>query len=126
MNQEINISVKQQVADVFGRAASTYDRVGPRMFSIFGDRLVERARLCYGAQVLDTAAGRGAVLLPAAHAVGPEGFVTGIDISPEMVAGLCAEIERGRINNADVQVMDAEQLQFVGGSFDAVLCGLSI
>jgi len=55
---------KHEVAGIFGRAAPTYDRVGPRFFSHFGRRLVTLAQIPGGAKVLDVATGRGAVLFP--------------------------------------------------------------
>jgi len=76
------------IVGVFGRAASTYDRIGPQVFAHFGQRLVERAQLAPGAAVLDVVAGRGAVLFPAAQQVGPAGRVTGIDLSAAMVIAL--------------------------------------
>ena len=118
--------IKQEVAGVFGRAAPTYDRVGPRFFSHFGYRLVELARIPSGANVLDVATGRGAVLLPAAIAVGPRGHVTGIDLSEAMVGEVAEEI--GRLGQGNVRVcqMDAEDLQLPDESFDCVLCGFAI
>ncbi len=67
---------KRETAGVFSRGAATYDRVGPAFFSHFGRRLVELAQIPSGARVLDIATGRGAVLFPAAEAVGPQGQVT--------------------------------------------------
>ena len=89
---------KQAVAGLFGRAASTYDRVGPRFFCHFGRRLVEVARIPKGARVLDIATGTGAVLLPAIDAVGPQGYVTGIDLSEEMVQKASEEIGPARFH----------------------------
>ena len=48
---------------VFSQAASTYDRIGPPIFSHFGQRLVDLAGIAAGANVLDVAAGRGAVVI---------------------------------------------------------------
>jgi ubiquinone/menaquinone biosynthesis C-methylase UbiE len=117
---------KRELAGVFGRAAPLYDRVGPRFFSHFGRRLVERAQVPNGAQVLDVATGRGAVLFPAADAVGPGGHVTGIDLSAAMVRETAAEIDLRGCKNADVRRMDAEHLQFPEESFDCVLCGFAL
>ena len=117
---------KQKLADFFGRAAPTYDHVGPRFFSRFGRRLVEFARIPAGAHVLDVAAGRGAVLFPAAEAVGPQGQVVGIDLSPSMVEETSHEIEKRALSNVMVRQMDAEYLQFPGESFDFVLCGFAV
>ncbi len=125
MSQNDN-EIKRQLAGIFNRVARSYDRVGPHLYSILGDRLVQRAALCPGAQVLDVAAGRGAALIPAARAVGPEGYVTGIDLAPEMVEAACTEIMRWRLINADVRVMDAEDINYSSFSFDNVICSLAV
>jgi ubiquinone/menaquinone biosynthesis C-methylase UbiE len=117
---------KQGVVGVFGRAAPTYDRVGPRFFSHFGRRLVELACMPNGAHALDVGTGKGAVLLPAAKAVGPHGHVTGIDLSEAMVQEAAEEISRMGVDNVRVCQMDAEYLQFPDASFDCVLCGFAI
>jgi ubiquinone/menaquinone biosynthesis C-methylase UbiE len=117
---------KEEIAGVFSRAAATYDRIGPRYFAHFGRRLVERAHIAPGATVLDVAAGRGAVLFPAAQQVGPRGRVVGIDLSPEMVRETVAEIQHAGPPNAEMLLMDAEELRFADASFDCVLSGFSL
>lgn len=117
---------KQGVAGLFGRAAPTYDRVGPRFFSYFGRRLVEFAEIPSGARVLDVATGTGAVLFPAVEAVGPRGHVTGIDLSEAMVQEIAEEVGRLKLRNVEVRQMDAEYLQFSDASFDFVLCGFAV
>jgi SAM-dependent methyltransferase len=117
---------KQELANFFGRAALTYGHVGPRFFSRFGRHLVEFARIPPGAHVLDVAAGRGAVLFPAAEAVGSQGQVIGIDLSPSMVEQTSREIEQRALSNVKVHQMDAEYLQFSDESFDFVLCGFAV
>ncbi|MCA1553686.1 MAG: methyltransferase domain-containing protein, partial [Chloroflexi bacterium] len=102
---------KQAVAGVFGRAAATYDTVGPHFFAVLGRRLVEVADVPRGARVLDVATGRGAVLFPLAE---------------PMVQATDEEIVRRGIRNADVRVMDAEKLQFADETFDVVTCGFAI
>jgi O-methyltransferase/aklanonic acid methyltransferase len=117
---------KQVVAGVFSRSAPTYDRVGPRFFSHFGRQLVELAQIPKGSRVLDVATGKGAVLFPAADAVGPLGHVTGIDLSEAMVLEIAKEISRQNLENVEVCKMDAEYLQFPDESFDCILCGFAI
>lgn len=117
---------EEEVVGVFSRAAATYDRIGPRYFAHFGRRLVERAHIAPGATVLDVAAGRGAVLFPAAQQVGPRGRVVGIDLSPEMVRETVAEIQGAGQPNAEMLLMDAEELRFPDASFDCVLSGFSL
>ena len=121
------VQQKQEISGIFDRAAAAYDHVGPRFFSYFGRRLVEIASIPGGAQVLDVATGRGAVLFPAAEAVGAGGHVTGIDLSANMAQETMAEATRlGLAANIQVRQMDAEALQFPDASFDMVLCGFAL
>jgi len=120
------IERKQDVAGVFHRASSTYDHVGPRFFSHFGRKLVEHAALPLHARVLDVATGRGAVLFPAAEAVGPKGSVIGIDFAEGMAKATAHEVARRGLSNVEVRQMDAEHLDFPDASFDAILCGFAI
>jgi ubiquinone/menaquinone biosynthesis C-methylase UbiE len=118
--------IRQTWAGVFDRAAETYDRVGPSIFSRFGPRLVELARVPPGSRALDIACGRGAVLFPLASAVGPQGQAVGVDLSPIMVQETAQDAQRRGLGHVQVCVMDAERLDFPEVSFDAVLCGFSI
>ncbi len=117
---------KAATVGVFGRAAESYDRVGPRYFSYFGQRLVELSPLVSGAKVLDLATGSGAVLFPAAEKVGPTGQVLGVDLVEKMVARTSAEITARQLPNATALRMDAEQLDLAEASFEAVLCGFGL
>jgi ubiquinone/menaquinone biosynthesis C-methylase UbiE len=114
------------IIGMFNRAASTYDRIGPRVFSHFGQRLVDLAHLAPGAHVLDVATGRGAVLFPATTQVGPHGQVIGIDLSEAMVQETAVELQRAAWPQAEIRQMDAAQLDFPDASFDAVLCGFAL
>ena len=115
--------VKQNVAGVFDRAAATYDQTGPDYFTTFGRIVVAAAALQPGERVLDIGSGRGAVLLPAAAAVGPDGRVDGVDLAPGMVSLLSADIARLGVSNASVVLGDAETPP-VTGTYDVVVSGL--
>ncbi len=117
---------REESLRVFNQAASTYDQVGPGSFSYFGQRLVDLAEISSGAKVLDVAAGRGALLFPAAAKVGPTGHVTGIDFAPNMVRETARDIESRKLRNAEIDQMDAEQMNFAGASFDYVVCGFAL
>ncbi len=117
---------QEEIVSVFSRAAATYDRIGPRFFAHFGRRLVERAHLTPGADVLDVAGGRGAVLFAAAQQVGPGGRVRGIDLSADMVRETLADIRHAGWQHVTMQQMDAEQLDFPTAAFDCVLCGFAL
>jgi ubiquinone/menaquinone biosynthesis C-methylase UbiE len=117
---------KQAVSGIFHRASSTYGRVGPDFFAHFGRNLVLHANLPRNAHILDVACGRGAVLFPAAEAVGAEGSVIGIDFAEGMVKETGQEaIDRGLVN-VEVRQMDAEHLEFADSTFDVLLCGFAI
>jgi ubiquinone/menaquinone biosynthesis C-methylase UbiE len=115
---------KELIAGVYDRAAPTYELI--KYFWPLGRRLVEKAAIAPGAQVLDIACGRGAVLFSAAEQVGPMERVTGIDLSASMADQTDAEIRRRGLLNAHARQMDAENLEFSDASFDCVLCGFSL
>jgi ubiquinone/menaquinone biosynthesis C-methylase UbiE len=114
------------LASLFTRTSQAHDSSGTRLFAHFGARLVERARLKAGDQVLDVGAGTGATLLPAARQVGPAGHVIGIDLAPGMIDRLADAIAAEGLTNADAEVGDGEDLSFADSSFDAVLCAFTL
>ncbi|MFI7079328.1 class I SAM-dependent methyltransferase [Micromonospora sp. NPDC049903] len=111
-------------AAVFERSAATYDRVGVEFFGPMGRELVRRAGLRPGQQVLDVGCGRGAVLVPAAQAVGPTGGVVGIDLAPTMVD--LTRADTAHLPHVRVEVGDAEDPALPEANFDAVLAGLVV
>lgn len=115
---------KPAMAGVFGRAAATYDAVGLDYFGVFGAELVRRAGVRPGEVVLDLGAGRGAVTLPAARAVGPDGRVVAGDLAPEMVELLAADT--ADLGNVEVSVMDAEDPGLPPASVDVVLASMVV
>ncbi|MHA1966739.1 MAG: class I SAM-dependent methyltransferase [Candidatus Hodarchaeales archaeon] len=117
---------KEELSGMFTRAASTYDRVGTRFFSYFGKRLVELIGIPEKTMILDVATGRGASLFPAAKKVGSEGSVIGIDLAHGMVKETNSDLTRIGLSNAQVILMDAEDLNFDDNTFNIVLCGLAI
>ncbi len=117
---------QEGIVGVFSRAAATYDRIGPRFFTHFGERLVELAQIAPGSDVLDVASGRGAVLFPAGERVGANGRVIGIDLSSEMVQETARDIQNAGCGNVQIRRMSAEELDFPEASFDRVFCGFAI
>jgi ubiquinone/menaquinone biosynthesis C-methylase UbiE len=112
-----------QVAGLFDALSATYDAVGVDFFAPIAAGLLEAMPPRPGERWLDVGCGRGAVLLPAAEAVGADGQVMGIDISPGMVEqARRLAAERG-LGNVDVAVGDARDPQ-VSGPVDAVSSSL--
>jgi SAM-dependent methyltransferase len=80
-------------------------------------KLVKHARVRAGSAVLDVACGTGVVALAAARA---GARVTGLDITPELVAHAKENAELARLT-ATFVLGDAEVLPFEDASFDVVL-----
>ena len=78
-------------------------------------------RLKPGELVLDVGSGAGTDSLVAAQMVAPEGRVTGLDMTPEMLAkARAAAVEMGATNVEFVEG-EAERLPFENESFDVVI-----
>ena len=78
-------------------------------------------RLAPGERVLDVGSGAGTDSLVAAQMVGADGSVTGIDMTPEMLAKAQAAAHEAGATNVAFLEADAERLPFADGSFDVVI-----
>jgi ubiquinone/menaquinone biosynthesis C-methylase UbiE len=126
MAQTESDSRKEWSRQSFSDVAAGFDQSGANAFARLGGMLVEQAGISAGMRVLDVGSGRGAVLIPAANAVGPQGQAVGIDLAEGMVAATGSELTRRGVQNAEIRVMDAEDLHFPDDSFDAVLSGFAL
>jgi ubiquinone/menaquinone biosynthesis C-methylase UbiE len=118
--------IKKGIEQIFDAAAESYDRVGPSIFTQFGNRLVEKLPLVTGAKVLDVATGKGAALIPVAQRVGPTGHVVGIDLSQGILHELEGTLDKIGLTNAELRKMDAEHLDFPDQTFDFVTCAFAL
>jgi arsenite methyltransferase len=78
-------------------------------------------RLQPGEHVLDLGSGAGTDSLVAALMVGPEGHVTGIDMTPEMLERARRSAAEMGAENVDFIESEAEALPFAEASFDVVI-----
>src|SRR5437867_12294937 len=107
-----DLGYPEELANVPERAVESFAGVA-NPFSL--------GRLQPGERVLDLGSGAGTDSLVAAQMVGPEGSVTGIDMTSEMlVKARAAAEELGAANVAFVEG-EAEQLPFPDESFDIVI-----
>ena len=74
-----------------------------------------------GEDVLDLGSGAGMDSLVAAQMVGPSGSVTGIDMTPEMVAKARGSVAEMGLDTVTIVEGSAEQLPFDDASFDVVI-----
>jgi arsenite methyltransferase len=74
-----------------------------------------------GEDVLDVGSGAGTDTLVAAQMVGPTGSVTGIDMTPEMVAKARGSVLEMGLDNVKIVEGSAEHLPFDDASFDVVI-----
>jgi SAM-dependent methyltransferase len=77
--------------------------------------------LAPGERVLDLGCGAGTDTLVAAQMVGPEGHVTGIDMTPEMLAKARASLAELELANVELVEGEAESLPFPDETFDVVI-----
>ena len=78
-------------------------------------------RLDSGERVLDLGSGAGTDALVAAQMVGEEGSVTGIDMTPEMLAKARIAAAAMGVGNVTFAHGEAERLPFADASFDVVV-----
>jgi SAM-dependent methyltransferase len=78
-------------------------------------------RLSPGERVLDLGSGAGTDSLVAVQMVGPSGSVTGIDMTPQMLAKARGAAEQMGAGNAEFVEGEIERLPFADGSFDVVI-----
>ena len=78
-------------------------------------------RLAAGERVLDLGSGAGTDSLVAAQMVGEHGRVSGVDMTPQMLAKARAAAAEMGAANVEFVESEAEQLPFPDGSFDVVI-----
>ena len=87
------------------------------------EKLIEWSGIAEGMTVLDLGCGSGALTIPYAQAVGPEGRVYGLDIQPDMLDLLVrklAQPDNKAISNVLPIRASAEHLPFADNSLDVV------
>lgn len=84
------------------------------------EMLLEAARVTPGERVLDIGCGPGATTLPYAAAVGPQGHVTGLDISEPMLDVARRRVAEHGLANVTLILGDAQVYPLPPGSFDLV------
>jgi len=108
------------------KATEDYDRYFVPLLRHCSERCVALLDLQPGERVLDVATGTGVAAFMASERVGAGGEVVATDLSEKMVEATRAEAERRDVPNMSFERVDAEELSFTDGSFDAALCVLGL
>ena len=104
---------------LFDTVAPLYDQAGVPYFQPIAAGLLDRLDVRRGARVADVGSGRGALTVPLAEAVGPEGHVDAVDQSGEMVRFLTetvAGLEQVRVTQADASELPGAPYDVVAAS----------
>ena len=79
-----------------------------------------------GEKVLDISCGTGLVTMPMGAIVGPNGSVTGVDLSEGMIEKAQIHAKEKNVQNIRFLHMDAETLDLPDDSFDLIICSLGL
>ena len=117
---------KPTICRIFDTIAPDYDHSpGQRHFSQSARHMVEKMLLMGNEHVLDIATGTGQVALRVAEQL-PTGYVTGIDLSEEMLKRAQAKADEKGLKNVTFRRMDIDAMDFAENHFDGVSCGFGM
>jgi ubiquinone/menaquinone biosynthesis C-methylase UbiE len=117
---------KAKAAAAYDAAADHFDDEPLGFWERIGRRTVQRLALARGANVLDVGCGTGASALPVAVAVGPNGFVIGVDLSSRLLDRARAKATARGLTNVEFRLADMTALGYPDSRFDAVVSIFSI
>jgi ubiquinone/menaquinone biosynthesis C-methylase UbiE len=113
----------EETGEGWDSVVDTYEKAFQSFTTQFVEEALRLADLKPGQEVLDVAAGTGALTLAAAKA-GAD--VTAIDFSPKMVNRLRVRLTEENLSNASALVMDGQALDLPDESFDAVFSAFGV
>lgn len=111
----------QEIKRKYRRNARFYD-ILERPTRRMRERAVQQLALKPGETVLDFGCGTGLSFELLEHAVGPQGHIIGVELSPEMLAKAQERISQFGWNNATLIEANADDVELEPESIDAVLC----
>ncbi len=126
MNDTVSDTAAPDIIQVFDLVADGYDNPALRYFPFCADYCVRLCGLRPGDKVLDVACGTGVVATAAAQCVRPGGRVFAVDLSAAMLDRTEQNARKMRLDNIDLQQMDAQRLEFRRDYFHATLCSFGL
>jgi len=126
MNSSDAVNEEQQFktddADSYNAVVDYFDQYTERFACHMPEALLAMVDVPVDGKVLDVGTGTGIIALDVAARLGPQGKVTGIDLSDGMLATATRKAqEKGLQQRTEFLKMDAEKLMFDDNSFDAAL-----
>jgi ubiquinone/menaquinone biosynthesis C-methylase UbiE len=119
-------ALREGASATYDAASDSYDAPVLSFRDRFSHDTVTRLGLASGARVLDVCCGTGAAALAAAEAVGPSGFVLGVDLSRHQLERARVKAARRGLTQVAFQTGDLAALDLPGEPFDGVLCVFGI
>ena len=119
-----------EARDTWSGVADAWAKGRPRVAAAAGERaeawLLEHARLEPGTDVLEIACGTGSTGVEAARRVAPGGTVLMSDFADAMVEAARERARSEGVENAEFEVLDAQDLGLPDARYDAVICGFGV
>jgi O-methyltransferase/aklanonic acid methyltransferase len=112
--------------DLFDSIAEQYDQSGVPWFGPIARHLLDLVDARPGERFLELGAGRGAMTLPLAEAVGPHGQIDALDIAPSMVRLLQEDVDRSGVSHVRVAVGDAGDPRPPETTYDGIVGSLML
>ncbi|MVF23713.1 methyltransferase domain-containing protein [Methylocaldum sp. BRCS4] len=117
---------KARAMATYNAAADHFDHPANTFWDRFGRTTIEALDLQPGQTVLDVCCGTGASAIPAAHQVGPEGRVLGVDLAENLLQLATTKATRAGLTNIEFRAGDFLSLGLADHDFDAVVCVFGI
>jgi SAM-dependent methyltransferase len=105
----------------YDAASRDYEDASRDYWQFLSTRAVERLVLKPGDRVLDVPCGAGPSVLAAADAVGPGGYVLGVDFARQMLDIANEKVAACGLNNVELRIGDMTALDLPPRSFDGVI-----
>lgn len=123
----MNVEEAEKIlSELFSDTAETYDCCDGVMFEPLAEELVRRAGIGEGHRVLDLGTGTGIAAFKALEAVGPSGYVLGVDMAEGLLVVAEEKAQRIGAQNVEFKVMSMGSLDLPAGSFDRVIGNFSL
>jgi ubiquinone/menaquinone biosynthesis C-methylase UbiE len=117
----VTTDIKKALGEAYDRSAAAYDQVAGSIYLRTLWSLLPHVRLGPNPSILDVGCGTGINLLEAARTLAPCQSLTGVDLSPGMLAAARRKAAAAGVK-ATFAVGDAEALPLADGSVDLVIC----